>query len=70
MVIKTTKTALRLLILAAIIVPLGVLLLPEANAGGYPWKDHARPFDFEFGNNIDTHQQSRIKANGERFGFL
>ena len=26
-----------------------------------PWADHAAPFDFEFGNHIDTHQQSLAK---------
>lgn len=44
--------------------------LQDANAGGYPWKDHAKPFDFQFGNHIDDHQQTRIKSNGELFGFL
>ncbi len=29
---------------------------------GYPWQDHKKaPFDFEFGNMIDTHQQSKLK---------
>jgi hypothetical protein len=28
-------------------------------AKGYPWRDHAAPFDFLFGNHIDTHQQSQ-----------
>ena len=32
-------------------------------AEGYPWKDHAAPFDFFFENHFDTHQQSKV--NGE-----
>ena len=44
--------------------------LPEANAGGYPWKNHAAPYDFRFENDIDSHQQTQVKANGDLFGFL
>ncbi len=29
----------------------------------YPWRDHAAPFDFEFDNHIDSHQQSLAKNN-------
>ena len=36
----------------------------------YPWKNHAFPFDFLFGNHIDTHQQTQLKKDGEIFGFL
>ena len=40
-------------------------------AGGYPWDPlHSNPYDFWFGNHIDTHQQSQIKNNGELKGFL
>ncbi|MDW7774230.1 MAG: hypothetical protein SCH71_15200 [Desulfobulbaceae bacterium] len=50
---------------------LSILVTASATrAGGYPWKDHAKPYDFLFGNNIDTHQQSQIKNNGDLFGFL
>ena len=44
--------------------------ITEVEAGGYPWKNHAKPYDFEFGNHIDDHQQSKLKKNGELFGFL
>lgn len=27
----------------------------------YPWQSHRAPFDFQFGNMIDTHQQSKLK---------
>ena len=46
------------------------ITITEAEAGGYPWKDHAKPFDFRFGNHIDTHQQTKLKKNGDLFGFL
>lgn len=49
---------------------LNAVELQEAKAGGYPWKDHAAPYDFRFGSDIDSHQQTQLKANGELFGFL
>ena len=39
-------------------------------AQGYPWKNHAFPYDFRFENHIDTHQQTRVQQNGDLFGFL
>jgi hypothetical protein len=30
-----------------------------AAADLYPWRNHAAPFNFLFGNEIDTHQQTR-----------
>jgi hypothetical protein len=41
----------------------------EAQAAGYPWKDHAAPYDFLFGNEFDTHQQTRTTKSGLS-GFL
>ena len=41
-----------------------------ATAAGIPWADHARPFGFRFGNDIDTHQQTRKGRNGDLFGFF
>ena len=64
------KTGLALLTLIFLLTPFGPVPSPDVQAGGYPWKDHARPYDFLFGNSIDTHQQSRVQANGELFGFL
>jgi hypothetical protein len=37
---------------------------------GYEWRDHAAPFDFEFGNHIDTHQQTQEVGKGQLTGFL
>jgi hypothetical protein len=40
-------------------------------AQGYPWKkNHASPYDFLFGNHIDTHQQTRVQQNGDLSGYL
>ena len=41
-----------------------------AAAGFFAWSDHAAPLDFEFGNEIDGHQQSQLRRNGELAGFL
>ena len=41
-----------------------------AQAAGYPWKDHAAPYVFVFGNEIDTHQQTRKTQAGGLSGFL
>ncbi|WP_372527719.1 hypothetical protein [Piscinibacter sp.] len=36
----------------------------------YPWRDHEAPFNFVFGNDIDTHQQTRKSRDGSLFGFF
>ena len=36
----------------------------------YPWNNHAAPFSFVFGNEIDTHQQTRQARDGSLFGFF
>ena len=38
---------------------------PAEAAEMYPWRAHAAPFSFLFGNEIDTHQQSRPEPGGE-----
>lgn len=48
-----------------------VVLLPGgAGANGYEWRDHEAPFDFTFGNHIDTHQQTQLTGGGKLTGFL
>lgn len=37
---------------------------------GVPWRNHAAPFDFVFGNDFDTHQQSRLGRDGSLRRFL
>jgi len=42
-----------------------------AQAGdAYPWRGHAAPFPFLFGNDIDGHQQTRLRADGSLTGYL
>ena len=36
----------------------------------YPWRQHEAPFSFLFGNDIDTHQQTRLSRSGVLFGFF
>lgn len=48
----------------------GFASVQTAEAFEYPWKDHAEPYDFLFGNHIDSHQQTRERKNGDLFGFL
>lgn len=63
---------------ATAVLPICILILltaifvtiAETEAGGYPWRDHTKPYDFMFGNNIDSHQQTQLKDNGKLFGFL
>ncbi len=38
--------------------------------GDYPWRGHAPPFNFTFGNMIDSHQQTRRDADGNLHGFI
>ena len=36
----------------------------------YPRRNHEPPFNFVFGNEIDTHQQTRSTRDGSPFGFF
>ena len=36
----------------------------------YPWNDHAGPFTFLFGNEIDTHQQTQRLKKGSLSGYF
>ncbi len=39
--------------------------------GEYPWNHHQAPYDYKFGNMIDSHQQSIINKDGTRLkGFI
>ena len=53
-----------LLICFLILLTAPFIIITEAEAGGYPWKNHAKPFDFLFGheNNIrnETYNQRII----------
>lgn len=58
--------------LAALILGMALVVAIPAVAGadGYEWRDHRAPFDFEFGNHMDTHQQSKLTGTGGLTGFL
>jgi hypothetical protein len=45
-------------------------MIGDAVAAGHLWRNHAAPYDFLFENEIDTHQQTRAKADGVLVGFL
>jgi hypothetical protein len=48
---------------------LAAALLPLA-ANAASWRDHATPYTFKFGNDIDTHQQTFLQNKGELVGFF
>ena len=59
----------KLLVLAAV----ALLLAPvsaTADDNRYPWNDHAAPYSFLFGNDIDTHQQTQKLSDGSLTGFF
>ena len=43
---------------------------PAMAADPYPWNNHAAPFSFRFGNDIDTHQQTQLASDGSVSGFF
>lgn len=43
---------------------------PTEAAPLFAWNDHAPPFTFRFGNEIDSHQQSKLVGDGGLVGFL
>src|SRR5512147_3320773 len=36
----------------------------------YPWRQHQQPYPFLFGNEIDSHRQTRLGADGSLNGYL
>lgn len=56
-------------ILVPFVVALLALTATASATASYPWSDHAAPFDHEFGNHIDSHQQSLVKR-GTLQGFF
>jgi hypothetical protein len=48
-----------------------LLAVGVAHAGDmYPWRHHAKPYAFLFGNHFDTHQQSTLRGDGSLRGYL
>ncbi len=39
-------------------------------AQGIPWRNHAYPYNFLFGNHIDTHQQTGLLKDGTLQGYF
>jgi len=65
---KRSMAALALAILST-----AVLLVTSQRAAAadiYPWRNHDAPFTFLFGNDFDTHQQTRRTREGGLFGFF
>jgi hypothetical protein len=61
------NTTLRLLAsLAIYVIATGTAIATDL----YPWRNHAAPFGFLFGNEIDTHQQTRLTRDRKLFGFF
>ena len=52
------------ILLVLIMLPLLVSTAVLADDPGFPWRNHAAPFGFKFGNLIDSHQQSKIVGKG------
>jgi hypothetical protein len=61
-----TTSLTRFALLAAGLLVAGAALATDF----YPWRNHAPPFNFQFGNEIDTHQQTRAVGGGGLFGFF
>ena len=56
---------------ALLAMPLGAQVYADESDGDfYPWRNHQAPFEFTFGNMIDTHQQSSFDKNGVLHGFI
>ena len=47
-----------------------MLFIVGTASASYEWRDHAAPFDFTFGNHIDTHQQAMQTGKSGLQGFL
>lgn len=59
----------RLLIFVLLLLSFAVAATTYA-ATSYPWSSHAAPYDFLFGNHIDTHQQSKLNGKDQLGGFF
>ncbi len=42
----------------------------SSSVDGREWQYHAPPYTFLFGNHIDTHQETRLKNNGDLQGYF
>lgn len=54
-----------------VLIFLAVIFGANVYAAGLPWDNHGDPFDFEFGNHFDDHQQSKVNGGKNKLtGFL
>ena len=58
------------LISSSIALGLCIVVAGLASASGRIFKEHANPYTFLFGNNIDTHQETRLTNKGYLRGFF
>ncbi len=58
-------------LLIPIMMLLSLVLAATAYATtAYPWSNHAAPYDYLFGNQIDSHQQSQLNDKEQLGGFF
>ncbi len=65
----TKNFATLLTTLAVLLVMVNVVQADQPETGN-PWRDHAMPFNFMFGNLIDNHQQTMLQPNGRLVGQI
>jgi hypothetical protein len=59
------------IIIVFVILALSLLGVGSASAADlYPWNNHADPFSFLFGNDIDTHQQTQLLKKDGLSGYF
>jgi hypothetical protein len=63
------KLLFSLVLIFAILIPFRSNAL-AASGSSYPWRDHAAPYTYLFGNHIDSHQQSETIDGGQIQGYL
>jgi len=59
--------------LTVLLATMALFLLGAAPATAidlYPWNNHAAPYNFLFGNDIDLHQQTQLLADGSLAGYF
>jgi hypothetical protein len=63
------KLVKKLIIPVVLLFTLAMAAVAYASTG-YPWNDHAAPYDYLFGNHIDTHLQSQTIDKNKLEGFF
>ena len=63
-----TKSAFLLSCLLLLLVSVSGVM--AADKKGYPWQNHLPPYDFKFGNMIDSHQQTKVNVKDKLQGYI